>query len=110
MVGIRGRRRGCWSVGRTWTRQKAGPENVDLLMVRDRKTGRFLYTERLERRRGETSWEYVRRSVRREARVKERFKGETFQVLVGWGAGSVEEFLESYPEYGPVQKADDEAG
>jgi len=31
-------------------------------------------------------------------------------VLVGWGAGSVEEFLESYPEYGPVQKADDEAG
>jgi hypothetical protein len=83
---------------------------VDLLMVRDRKTGRFLYTERLERRPGETSWEYVRRSVRHEARVKERFKGETFQVLVGWGAGSVEEFLESYPEYGPVQKADDEAG
>jgi hypothetical protein len=83
---------------------------VDLLMVRDRKTGRFLYTERLERRPGETSWEYVRRSVRREARVKERFKGETLQVLVGWGAGSVEEFLESYPEYGPVQKADDEAG
>jgi len=38
-------------------------------MVRDRKTGRFLYTERLERRRAETSWEYVRRSVRREARV-----------------------------------------
>jgi hypothetical protein len=29
---------------------------------------------------------------------------------VGWGAGSVEEFLESYPEYGPVQKTDGEAG
>ena len=83
---------------------------MDLLMVRDRRTGRFLYTERLERRPGETSWEYVRRSVRREAQVKERFKGETLQVIVGWGAGSVEEFLESYPEYGPVQETDDEAG
>ena len=58
---------------------------MDLLMVRDRETGRFLYTERLERRPGETSWEYVRRSVRREAQVKERFKGETLQVIVGWG-------------------------
>jgi len=78
-------------------------------MVRDRKTGRFLYTEQLERRPGETSWEYVRRSVRREAQVRERFKGETLQVIVGWGAGSVEEFLKSYPEYGPVPKTDGEA-
>jgi hypothetical protein len=31
-------------------------------------------------------------------------------VIVGWGAGSVEEFLETYPEYGPVQKTDGEAG
>ena len=79
-------------------------------MVRDRDTGRFLYTERLERRPGETAWEYVRRSVRREARIRERFKEERLQVIVGWGAGSVEEFLESYPEYGPVQKTDSEAG
>ena len=77
---------------------------MDLLMVRDRATGRFLYTEQLERKPGETSWEYVRRSVRREAQIRERFKGETLQVIVGWGAGSVEEFLESYPEYGPVEK------
>ena len=75
--------------------------SVDLLMVRDRATGRFLYTEQLERRPGETSWEYVRRSVRREAQIRDRFKGETLQVIVGWGAGSVAEFLESYPEYGP---------
>jgi hypothetical protein len=78
-------------------------------MVRDRETGRFLYTEQLERRPGETSWEYVRRSVRREAQVRERFKGETLQVIVGWGAGSVEEFLNSYPEYGSVPKTDGEA-
>jgi hypothetical protein len=88
---------------------------VDLLMVRDRATGRFLYTEQLERKPGETSWEYVRRSVRREAQIRERFKGETLQVIVGWGAGSVEAFLRSYPEYGPVEKAgaepdDGEAG
>lgn len=83
---------------------------MDLLMVRDRDTGRFLYTERLERRPGETSWEYVRRSVRREARIRERFKEERLQVIVGWGAGSVEEFLQSYPEYGPVQRPDGEAG
>jgi hypothetical protein len=81
---------------------------VDLLMVRDRPTGRFVYTEQLERRPGETPWEYARRSVRREAQVRDRFKGETLQVIVGWGAGSVEEFPESYPEYGPVQKADGE--
>ena len=84
--------------------------SVDLLMVRDRPTGRFVYTERLERRLGETSWEYVRRSVRREAQVRDRFMGDTFQVIVGWGAGSVEEFLDSYPEYGPVQKAGGEPG
>ena len=79
-------------------------------MVRDRDTGRFVYTEQLERRPGETPWEYVRRSVRREARIRERFKEERLQVIVGWGADSVDEFLESYPEYGPVQKTDGEAG
>ena len=84
--------------------------SVDLLMVRDRATGRFLYTEQLERKPGETSWEYVRRSVRREAQIRERFKGETFQVIVGWGAGSVEEFLQSYPEYRPEEQADGEPG
>jgi hypothetical protein len=78
-------------------------------MVRDRLTGRFLYTERLERRAGETSWEYVRRSVRREAQLRDRFTSERTQVLVGWGSDSVEEFLESYPEYRPVGDADDEA-
>ena len=46
-----------------------GRFELDLLMVRDRNTGRFLYTERLERRPGETPWEYVRRSVRREAQI-----------------------------------------
>ena len=82
---------------------------MDLLMVRDRITGRFVYTEQLERRPGETPWEYVRRSVRREAQVRDRFKGETLQVIVGWGAGSVEEFLKSYPEYGgPGGTADGE--
>ena len=94
-----------------------GPESagrdklsVDLLMVRDRVTGRFVYTEQLERRPGETTWEYIRRSVRREAQVRDRFKGETLQVIVGWGAGSVEEFLRSYPEYRPGETTDDEAG
>lgn len=77
-------------------------------MVRDRLTGRFLYTERLERRTGETSWEYVRRSVRREAQLRDRFTSERTQVLVGWGSDSVEEFLESYPEYRPLDDADDE--
>ena len=72
-------------------------------MVRDRATGRFLYTERLERRQGETSWEYVRRSVRREAHIRDRFSAETQQVIMGWGAGSVEDFLDSYPEYGPSE-------
>ena len=70
-------------------------------MVRNRDTGRFLYTERLERRPGETPWEYVRRSVRREARIRERLRRERLQVIVGWGAGSVEEFLESTPSTGP---------
>ena len=54
-------------------------------MVRDQVTGCFLYTEQLERRPGETPWEYVRRSVRREAQVRDLFQGETFQVIVGWG-------------------------
>ena len=71
-------------------------------MVRERATGRFLYTERMERREGETSWEYVRRSVRREAQIRDRFTGDGRQVIVGWGSGSVEEFLRHYPEYGPV--------
>ena len=68
-------------------------------MVRDRSTGRFVYTERLERRAGETSWEYVRRSVRRESRIRTRFHGGTLQVIVGWNVDSVEEFLRSHPEY-----------
>jgi hypothetical protein len=84
--------------------------SVDLLMVRDRATGRFIYTEQLERRPGETPWEYVRRSVRREAQVRDRFKGETLQVIVGWGAGSVEEFLESYPEYRSAETTEGEPG
>ncbi len=75
---------------------------MDLLMVRDRATGRFLYTERLERRTGETSWEYVRRSVRREAHIRTQFSEDGQQVIMGWGADSVEDFLRSYPEYGPV--------
>jgi len=70
-------------------------------MVRDRATGQFVYTEQLERQPEETSWAYVRRSVRREAQIRDRFDGETFEVLVGWGTGSVEEFLEAYPEYQP---------
>jgi hypothetical protein len=69
------------------------------LMVRDRSTGRFVYTERLERRSGETSWEYVRRSVRREARIRSRFDGDATEVIVGWDVDSVEEFLRAYPEY-----------
>ena len=72
---------------------------MDLLMVRDRNTGRFVYTERLERRTGETSWEYVRRSVRRESRIRTRFRDGTMQVIVGWNVDSVEEFLRSHPEY-----------
>ena len=80
---------------------------MDLLMVRDRVTGQFVYTEQLERRSGETPWEYVRRSVRREAQVRERFGEKTFDVLVGWGTGSVEEFLEAYPEYQPRETLGD---
>jgi hypothetical protein len=72
---------------------------LDLLMVRDRSTGRFVYTERLERRSGETSWEYVRRSVRREARIRTRFDGDAMEVIVGWDVDSVEDFLRAYPEY-----------
>ena len=68
-------------------------------MVRDRSTGRFVYTERLERRSGETSWEYVRRSVRREARIRTRFDGDATEVIVGWDVDSVEEFLRAHPEY-----------
>lgn len=77
---------------------------MDLLMVRDKKTGRFLYTESMGRREGETSWEYVRRSVRREARMRERFGDENVEVLVGWEVGSVEEFLRAHPEYRPSNR------
>ena len=72
---------------------------MDLLMVRERATGRFVYTERLERRAGETAWEYVRRSVRREGRVRSRFDADTTEVIVGWGVDSVEDFLRAHPEY-----------
>ncbi|MDQ3863989.1 MAG: hypothetical protein M3317_10910 [Actinomycetota bacterium] len=81
---------------------------MDLPMVRDRLTGRIVYIEQRERRLGETPRAYVRRSVRREAWVWDRFKEETSRVIVGWGAGSVEEILESYPEYGPVQESEDD--
>jgi hypothetical protein len=70
---------------------------LDLLMVRDRSTGRFIYTERLERRSGETSWEYVRRSVRREARISTRFDRDAMEVIVGWDVDSVEEFCARTP-------------
>jgi hypothetical protein len=72
---------------------------LDLLMVRDRSTGRFVYTEQLERRPGETSWAYVRRSVRREARIRARFDGDAMEVIVGWDVDSVEEFVRAHPEY-----------
>jgi hypothetical protein len=80
---------------------------VDLLMVRGRVTGQFVYTEQLERRPGETTWEYVRRSVRRKAQIRERFGEKTFDVFVGWGTGSVEEFLKAYPEYRPRETLGD---
>jgi hypothetical protein len=72
---------------------------LDLLMVRNRDTGRFVYTEQLERRVGETSWEYIRRSVRREARIRTRFDGDVTEVIVGWNIDSVEDFLAEHPEY-----------
>ncbi len=72
---------------------------MDLLMVRERATGRFVYTEWLERRPGETPWEYVRRSVRREARIRTRFDADATEVIVGWGVDSVEDFLRANPEY-----------
>lgn len=73
---------------------------MDLLIVHDRKTGRFIYTEQLERRGRETSWKYARRIVRREGRLRNYYDGETLEVVVVWGISSVEELLESYPEYG----------
>lgn len=81
---------------------------MDLLMVRDREARRFVYVEQLSRMTGESPWEYVRRSVRREAQIKARFATGQFQVLVGWGVSSVEEFLETYPEYGPVETSKSE--
>ena len=80
------------------------------MMVRERPSGRFVYVETLERRRGETPWEYVRRSVRREAQIRASFAGETSEVIVGWGMGSVEEFLKVYPEYGPQDEHAAESG
>ncbi len=78
-----------------------------MLMVRDRSTGRFVYTERLERRIGETSWAYVRRSVRREGQIRSRFNEDALEVIVGWGTGSIEDFLKAYPEYEPDGSIDD---
>lgn len=76
-------------------------------MVREKATGRFVYTEQMERRDGETSWEYVRRSVRREAQIRSRFGvGAGVEVIVGWGTSSVEEFIEAYPEYQPGGEGD----
>jgi hypothetical protein len=72
---------------------------VDLLMVRDRSTGRFVYTERMERRAGETPWAYTRRGVRREGQVRARFAGKAIEIIVGWDTDSVEEFLKAHPEY-----------
>ncbi len=72
---------------------------MDLLMVRERATGRFVYTEQLERRPGETPWEYVRRSVRREGTIRTRFDADATEVIVGWGVDSVEDFLRANPEY-----------
>jgi hypothetical protein len=74
---------------------------VDLLMVRSRESGRIIYAEQLERMLDESPWEYARRSARRENQVQARFSGGKYQILVGWGTGSVEEFLEAHPEYGP---------
>ena len=79
-------------------------------MVRERSSGRFVYVETLERRRGETPWEYVRRSVRREAQIRSSFADEASEVIVGWGMGSVEEFLKAYPEYGPRDEPAAESG
>lgn len=72
---------------------------MDLLMVRDRNSGRFVYTERMGRRVGETPWEYARRSVRREGQIRARFAEDAMEVIVGWGTDSVEEFLREHPEY-----------
>ena len=76
-------------------------------MVRDRNTGRFVYTERMERRVGETPWEYARRSVRREGQIRARFAEEALEVIVGWGTDSVEEFLRQHPEYSPGDAVED---
>ena len=49
---------------------------MDLLVVRDRASGRFVYIEQMERRIGETPWEYARRSVRREGQIRASFSRE----------------------------------
>jgi hypothetical protein len=72
---------------------------VDLLIVRDPTSGRFVYIEQMERRRGETPWEYARRSARREGQIRTAFGGETLEVTMGWGMSSIEEFLRAHPEY-----------
>ena len=82
---------------------------MDLLMVRERKGGRFVYVEQMERRRGETPWGYARRSFRREGEIKALYAGDRFEVIVGWGTNSVEDFLKAYPEYGPAQGNPDKA-
>ena len=95
-----------WAVGASGDVGSPGGLRLDLLMVRDRSTGRFVYTERLERRSGETSWEYVRRSVRREARIRTRFDGDATEVIVGWDVDSVEGFLRAHPEYRQDEDSD----
>lgn len=72
-------------------------------MVRARRSGRIIYVEQLERRSEETPWEYARRSARRESQIRTRFVEDDFQIIVGWGTDSVEEFLEAYPEYKPKE-------
>lgn len=71
-------------------------------MVRDHGDGNIIYAEQLERMLEESPWEYVRRSARRENQIRARYAAETYQILVGWGTGSVEEFLQAHPEYGPA--------
>ncbi len=78
--------------------------------MRDLASGRFVYVERLERRRGETPWAYARRSFRREGQIRDRYEAGQFEVIIGWGTNSVEEFLESHPEYRPRRDPDEQAG
>ena len=74
---------------------------MDLLVVRDRASGRFVYIEQMERRIEETPWGYARRSVRREGQIRASFSRENLEVIIGWGMSSVGEVLETYPQHGP---------